>query len=161
MSNALRISGLKPERLELEITESVPLRDDPATRETLQALHGLGVRIALDDFGTGYSSLSYLRGFPFDKIKIDRSFVTDLQTRDECVAIVRAITGLADSLHMDTTAEGVETEEQFEFLATAGCTDIQGDLFSKPVPANAVPALLRRLSGRPVAVLPALAAVTG
>ena len=149
VEDALRAAGLAPERLELEITESVPLLDDQVTVEILHQLRALGVRIALDDFGTGYSSLSYLRSFPFDTIKIDRVFVKDLQTRDDCVAIVKAVAGLAGSLHMNTTAEGVESEEQFEFLATAGCTEIQGYLFSKPVPAAAVPALIARLSEPP------------
>ena len=130
------------------ITELVPLQKDQATLSTLRALHGLGVRIALDDFGTGYSSLSYLRSFPFDTIKIDRSFVSDLQLRDEGAAIVGGIIGLASSLRMNVTAEGVETVGQFEYLAAAGCTDIQGYLISRPVPAAEVPALLKALARR-------------
>jgi predicted signal transduction protein with EAL and GGDEF domain len=149
VADALRTSGLRPERLELEITESVLLQDDPATVSTLRALQAMGIRIALDDFGTGYSSLSYLLRFPFDTIKIDRSFVRELPTREDCATIVRAITGLGHSLHMHTTAEGVETEAQFEFLAAAGCTEIQGYLFSKPVTACAVPALIAVLSAQP------------
>jgi EAL domain-containing protein (putative c-di-GMP-specific phosphodiesterase class I) len=127
------------------------LQDDRATLAALHALHTLGVRIAMDDFGTGYSSLSYLRGFPFDTIKIDRSFVSGLETSEESVAIVRTITGLGQILHMDTTAEGVETEEQCEILIAAGCTDMQGYLFGRPSPASSIPAAIERLS-RPVAV---------
>jgi diguanylate cyclase (GGDEF)-like protein len=151
VSDAIRDAGIAPERVELEITESVMLQDDRATLAALHALHTLGVRIAMDDFGTGYSSLSYLRGFPFDTIKIDRSFVSGLETSEESVAIVRTITGLGQILHMDTTAEGVETEEQCEILIAAGCTDMQGYLFGRPSPASSIPAAIERLS-RPVAV---------
>jgi EAL domain-containing protein (putative c-di-GMP-specific phosphodiesterase class I) len=146
VADALRASGIAPERLELEITESALLQDDQATLSILHALRALGTRIAMDDFGTGYSSLSYLRSFPFDTIKIDRSFVSELQTHDECVAIVRSIIGLGNSLNMHITAEGVETEAQLEFLTAAGCTEIQGYLFSKPQPAAALPMLIQRLS---------------
>ena len=139
MADALRTSGLAPERLELEITELVPLQEDKATLSMLHDLHALGARIALDDFGTGYSSLSYLRSFPFDTIKIDRSFVSDLQTRDKSVAIIRGIIGLAANLRMSVTAEGVETEGQFEFLAAAGCTEIQGFLISSRCPPRKSP----------------------
>src|SRR5580658_5774718 len=148
VAEALRTSGFEPERLELEITESVRLLDDQRTLSILHSLRELGVRFALDDFGTGYSSLSYLRCFPFDTIKIDRSFVSELPGSEDCVTIVQTIVALASGLHMDTTAEGVETEEQFEFLAAAGCTAIQGYLFSRPLPAGALPALIERLSGR-------------
>ena len=120
MISALAQSGLAPQRLELEITESALLADTAATAATLHALRRFGVRIALDDFGTGYSSLSYLRGFPFDKIKIDRSFVKDLAERRDCTAIVTAISSLARSLGIATTAEGVETAEQLDFLRAAG-----------------------------------------
>jgi diguanylate cyclase (GGDEF)-like protein len=143
---AIRNAGIAPERVELEITESVVLQDDQGTLAALHALRALGVRVAMDDFGKGYSSLSYLRSFPFDRIKIDKSFVGDLQTRDEAVAIIRAITGLAEVLHMDTTAEGVETREQLEILTAAGCTALQGYLFSKPVAPALLPALIKRLS---------------
>jgi diguanylate cyclase (GGDEF)-like protein len=157
VTDALRLSGLAPERLELEITESVLLQDDPATLSMLHALRALGARIALDDFGTGYSSLSYLRSFPFDTIKIDRSFVAGLGLRAECNAIVRAIISLGRSLRIGTVAEGVETEAQFEILAAEGCAELQGYLFSKAVPAAALPALIARLSDQPRADLPALA----
>jgi diguanylate cyclase (GGDEF)-like protein len=146
VADALRTSGIAPHRLELEITESALLQNDQATLSVLHALHALGTPIAMDDFGTGYSSLSYLRSFPFDTIKIDRSFVSELPTRDECVAIVRSIIGLGNSLNMHITAEGVETEAQLEFLTAAGCTEIQGYLFSKPQPATALPKLIQRLS---------------
>ncbi|MGE3159928.1 MAG: EAL domain-containing protein, partial [Xanthobacteraceae bacterium] len=129
-------TGLAPERLELEITESVLLRDDEPNVSKLHQLKALGVSIVLDDFGTGYSSLSYLRMFPFDKIKIDRSFVAEIATRSDCAAIVTAIIGLARCLDMVTTAEGVETNEQFELLRIAGCGQLQGYLFGVPVPIS-------------------------
>ena len=129
-------TGLAPERLELEITESVLLRDDEPNVLKLHQLKALGVSIVLDDFGTGYSSLSYLRMFPFDKIKIDRSFVAEIATRSDCAAIVTAIIGLARCLDMVTTAEGVETNEQFELLRIAGCGQMQGYLFGVPVPIS-------------------------
>jgi diguanylate cyclase (GGDEF)-like protein len=136
VSEALRHSGLKPYRLELEITESVLLQDNPATLKTLQDLRALGVRIALDDFGTGYSSLSYLRHYPFDKIKIDRSFVSEIETRPDCAAIVDSIAILARTLGMSTTAEGIETEEQLRLVSLAGCTEGQGYYFGRPLPLN-------------------------
>jgi diguanylate cyclase (GGDEF)-like protein len=144
----LSASGIVADRLELEITETVQLQDDAATSAILHDLHALGTRIALDDFGTGYSSLSYLRSFPFDTIKIDQSFVRDLQSRDTGGAIVRGIIALATNLRMHITAEGVETEEQYAFLTEAGCTDIQGYLISRPIPARELPALIERLSAR-------------
>jgi diguanylate cyclase (GGDEF)-like protein len=136
ISNALMQAGLAPERLELEITESVLLQDDDANLAKLHELKSIGVSIALDDFGTGYSSLSYLRAFPFDKIKIDRSFVAEMTTRSDCAAIVCAVTGLARSLNVTTTAEGVETAEQLELLRAAGCEQAQGYLFGRPCPAS-------------------------
>ena len=135
---ALAASGLPPHRLELEITESTLLADNASTLETLHALRAMGVAIALDDFGTGYSSLSYLRAFPFDKIKIDRSFVRDMSDRDDCVAIVKAVAALAASLDMTTVAEGVETHDHLVRVHLAGCTAVQGYLFSRPVPAAAL-----------------------
>ncbi len=118
------------------------LQDNASTLAILHRLKGLGVRIAMDDFGTGYSSLGYLRAFPFDKIKIDRAFVADLSLRPDALAIVRAVTTLADSMGMTTTAEGVETEEQLAHLRGAGCTEVQGYLISRPVPAEAVAPML-------------------
>ena len=140
---ALSTSGLPAERLELEITETVLLNDSEATLSTLFQLRALGVRIAMDDFGTGYSSLSYLQSFPFDKIKIDRSFVKDIADGAGSLNIVRAVTAMATGLGMVTTAEGVETNEQLEMVRTEGCTEIQGFVFSKPLPTNEVDALLR------------------
>jgi diguanylate cyclase (GGDEF)-like protein len=139
---ALSSSGLAPHRLELEITESIFINDVERTMATLHGLRALGVRIALDDFGTGYSSLSYLRSFPFDKVKIDRSFVEDLGKESNGHAMIRAITALADALGMDTLAEGVELAEQYEVLEREGCQYIQGFYFSKPVAASAVLGLL-------------------
>lgn len=140
--SALSASGLAPQRLELEITESIFIADVDATLATLHGLRNLGVKIALDDFGTGYSSLSYLRSFPFDKVKIDKSFIDDLGTSSNAHAVIRAITTLADALGMETLAEGVEDVSQFEVLEREGCRHIQGYLFSKPVAANAVAGLL-------------------
>jgi EAL domain-containing protein (putative c-di-GMP-specific phosphodiesterase class I) len=139
---ALQKSGLAPRRLELEVTETVLLRDTADTLATLRRLHELGLDIALDDFGTGYSSLSYLSKFSFDKVKIDRSFVHDLGRRSEAAVIIRTIIGLCNHLQVTSLAEGVETEEQLAELARENCTQVQGFLFSQPVPASEVPALL-------------------
>ncbi len=132
--NALAASGVSANRLQLEITETVLLQNTFNTLATLQKLRALGVQIALDDFGTGYSSLSYLRSFPFDKIKIDRSFIQDLMNGAEPLAIVHAIAGLAKSLNMTSTAEGVETKQQLEALQALGCIEMQGYLFSHARP---------------------------
>jgi diguanylate cyclase (GGDEF)-like protein/PAS domain S-box-containing protein len=141
---ALGVSGLPAHRLEIEITESVLLQDTQSNLGILGELRDLGIGISLDDFGTGYSSLAYLQKFSFHKIKIDRSFVNDLE-RPESIAIIRAVTGLGSSLGMKTTAEGVETEEQLETLKKEGCTEVQGYLFSKPVPAAQAALLLQSL----------------
>jgi diguanylate cyclase (GGDEF)-like protein len=138
VESALRDSGLRSSRLDLEITESVMLIDSKATLATLHRLHDLGVKLSMDDFGTGYSSLSYLRSFPFDKIKIDRSFVRDSSNNGDAKAIVKAVIGLGQSLGMATTAEGVETEAQLALVREQGCTEAQGFLFSKPLPASDV-----------------------
>lgn len=138
VQDALSASGLPPYRLELEITESLLIHDSSAALETLSQLRDLGVRIALDDFGTGYSSLAYLRGFPFDKLKIDRAFVTTLEDDASAHAIVRAIIQLADALNLETTAEGVESDHQAAILRDIGCTHAQGYLFARPMPADAV-----------------------
>ncbi len=135
VKHALDASGLPVNRLELEITESVLLQKNTGTLDTLHRLKKLGVDIVLDDFGTGYSSLSYLRMFPFDKIKIDQSFVDEINNRADCAAIVSAITSLGSSLGIATTAEGVEKPEQLALLQAAGCTHAQGYLFSRPRPA--------------------------
>ncbi|HYF54166.1 MAG TPA: EAL domain-containing protein [Salinarimonas sp.] len=148
---ALAASGLPASRLELEITEAVLLENTESTLATLRGLKELGARIAMDDFGTGYSSLSYLRTFPFDKIKIDRSFVRNLPEETDSLAIVRAITGLGRSLGMVTTAEGVETVDQLDSLRAGGCGEVQGYLFSKPVPNDMVAPTLARLAVRPAA----------
>lgn len=139
---ALTASGLAAHRLELEITESVLLQDSEATLAILRKLRDFGVKISMDDFGTGYSSLSYLRSFPFDKIKIDRSFVHELATRGDSMAIVRAVTGLGKSLGISITAEGVETSEQLALLRLEGCTEAQGYLFNAPQRADAVENML-------------------
>ncbi|MDA9431528.1 bifunctional diguanylate cyclase/phosphodiesterase [Bradyrhizobium sp. CCBAU 51627] len=144
VTEALEQSGLASGRLELEITESVLLQNSEATLTTLHELRAMGVRISLDDFGTGYSSLSYLRSFPFDKIKIDRSFVSELATREDSIAIIRAVTGLGRSLGIVTTAEGVENATQLELLRREGCTQAQGFLFSQPRPASDVAMMLER-----------------
>ena len=135
---ALAESGMPARRLQLEITESVLLHNTFATLATLHELRKLGVQIALDDFGTGYSSLSYLRSFPFDKIKIDRSFINDLGGGTEPVAIVQAVANLAKSLNMTSTAEGVETQQQMDILTSMGCTEMQGFLFSRARPAKEI-----------------------
>ncbi len=132
--SALSVSGLSPSRLELEITESVLLSESSANSRMLHQLRQLGVRISMDDFGTGYSSLSYLRRFPFDKIKIDQSFVRDLPGNGEALAIIRAVVELGASLGMTVTAEGVETPEQLEELRKAGCHEAQGYLIGRPEP---------------------------
>jgi len=134
--SALAASGLPPTQLELEITESVLLEETEATLKTLHQLRSFGVRVSLDDFGTGYSSLSYLRSFPFDKIKIDRSFVGEVTASANGAAIVRAIAGLGASLGMEITAEGVETQEQLDLVRREGCTEVQGYYFSPPRPAG-------------------------
>ena len=144
VESALEASSLAPTRLELEITESVLLIENDSTLATLHQLRSLGVRISMDDFGTGYSSLSYLRSFPFDKIKIDRSFVHDLFNTGEAMAIVRAVSGLGRNLGMATTAEGVETVQQLGQLRSEGCSEVQGFLFSAPTQAlNIMPVIER------------------
>jgi diguanylate cyclase (GGDEF)-like protein len=135
-------TGLPPTRLELEITESLLLTDNEQTLRTLHRLRALGIRISMDDFGTGYSSLSYLRAFPFDKIKIDRSFMRDLDERGDSLAIIKAVIGLGHSLGMSTTAEGVETEEQLKAVREQGCNEVQGFLFSPPLEGDQVDAML-------------------
>ena len=140
--SALASSGLAANRLELEITENVLLQDTTATLATLHRLRELGVHIAMDDFGTGYSSLRYLQSFPFDKIKIDRSFVRDITVSTGSLNIVRAVAAMAKGLGMRTTAEGVETQEQLDTIRSEGCTEMQGFLFSRPQPAHEIERLL-------------------
>jgi EAL domain-containing protein (putative c-di-GMP-specific phosphodiesterase class I)/DNA-binding CsgD family transcriptional regulator len=129
---ALASSGIQPNRLEIEITESVLIQNATENLATLRSVHDLGVRFAMDDFGTGYSSLSYLLSFPFDKIKIDKCFIAALSDKKESHAIVRAITDLARSLKLRVTAEGVETEQQLQQVRLLGCTEMQGYLLSPP-----------------------------
>ena len=151
---ALAASGLSANRLELEITEAVLIRDDEAALAILHQLRAIGVRIALDDFGTGYSSLSYLQRFPFDKIKIDRCFVNDIAEQDGSSSIVQAVVNIAAARHMTTTAEGVETEAQRQLLRALGCSEMQGYLFSAAKPAAQIEELLsshRRRRAAPAA----------
>ncbi|MEO8882070.1 MAG: EAL domain-containing protein [Devosia sp.] len=142
VERALKAAGLAPARLELEITESLLAADSEATLRVLHRLRAMGVRIAIDDFGTGYSSLGYLRSFPFDKIKIDRSFMNQLAGDEDSMAVVNAMIGLGRSLGMATTAEGIETETQLESVKRHGCDEVQGFLFSAPLPASGIDALL-------------------
>ncbi|MDP3896081.1 MAG: EAL domain-containing protein, partial [Mesorhizobium sp.] len=141
---SLRRTRFDRARLELEITESVLLKDSSINLVTLRRLREIGIRIALDDFGTGYSSLGYLQKFPFSKIKIDRSFVSGLPQNEESQAIVRAVIGLGQALGMRVTAEGVETQEQFDWIKS-GCDEAQGYFLSRPVPGREVPGLLKSL----------------
>ena len=143
--SALRQSGLGSDRLELEITETAVLQDTDAKLARLQQLSALGVTIGTDDFGTGYASLGYLQRFPFDKVKIDRSFTSRVADTRESAAIVRAVIGLCSSLGMLTTADGVETAAQFDGLARIGCSEAQGFYLSQPQPASAVPAMLAQI----------------
>jgi diguanylate cyclase (GGDEF)-like protein len=135
---ALATSGLQPTRLEIEITETVLLQNRETTLGVLHQLRALGIRIAMDDFGTGYSSLTYLQCFPFDKIKIDRSFVKDITENSGSLNIVRAVAALANGMGMTATAEGVETKEQLDRITSEGCTEMQGFLFSRPLPASEI-----------------------
>jgi EAL domain-containing protein (putative c-di-GMP-specific phosphodiesterase class I) len=143
---ALAGSGLHPTRLEIEITETVLLHNKETTLAVLHQLRALGIRIAMDDFGTGYSSLTYLQCFPFDKIKIDRSFVKDITENTGSLNIVRAVAALANGMGMTATAEGVETREQLDKITSEGCAEMQGFLFSRPLPAHEIERLF--LSGR-------------
>jgi diguanylate cyclase (GGDEF)-like protein/PAS domain S-box-containing protein len=144
ITTALAESGLPADRLELEVTESLLLQDDDANTQLIRALRKMGVRIAMDDFGSGFSSLGYLRRFPFEKIKIDQSLIRDLPDGAGGDAVVHAIIALALSLGISVAAEGVETQAQLEFLRDNGCGQVQGYLFSRPVPPEEVPALLAR-----------------
>jgi len=147
---ALAASGLPAARLELEITESVLLEADPKILAVLHELHALGIRIVMDDFGTGFSSLNYLRSFPFDKIKIDKSFIHDVSKGGDSIAIVRAIIDLARALKIEVVAEGVETADQLDHLVAEGCTEMQGYYFSKPAPIESFEQVLHERNGRMV-----------
>jgi diguanylate cyclase (GGDEF)-like protein len=140
---ALSASGLSPLQLELEITESILLKNNESTFSALRRLRAMGVRIAMDDFGTGYSSLSYLRSFPFDKVKIDRSFIRDIHSKRDCSAIVRAMAGLGSELGMTVTAEGVETRDQMRLVRDHGCDEAQGYFVSRPCPIGALQGFFR------------------
>jgi diguanylate cyclase (GGDEF)-like protein len=144
VTDALVRSGLPPDRLELEITESALLRNQVSTLEKMRQLRELGIRVAIDDFGTGYSSLSSLINFPFDKIKIDRSFVHNLLSKSDSRAIIQAVVQLANSLGLQTTAEGVESQGEVDYLKRVGCTEAQGYLFGKAVPPKDINSLLNR-----------------
>ncbi len=146
--SALANSQLPASRLELEITEAVLMQNTEVTLRALHQLRALGIRISMDDFGTGYSSLSYLRSFPFDKIKIDRCFINGLDDSAESAAIIQAVAGLAESLSMTTTAEGVETRAQFERVRQLGCTDVQGYFYSPPVRIQELNHMLRQQADR-------------
>ena len=144
----LRRTGLPPEMLELEVTEGVLIRDEAQALETLQALRAIGVCIALDDFGTGYSSLSYLHRFSFDKVKIDKSFVQAQQHDTRARAVLDAVFAMSSSLGLSVTAEGVETEDQLRSLRAQGCTEVQGFLLGRPMPASEVAGFTERAAGR-------------
>jgi EAL domain-containing protein (putative c-di-GMP-specific phosphodiesterase class I) len=149
VENVLRIlaeCGLKPEHLELELTESILMKDVDITTMLLRWLDKNGIRIAIDDFGTGYSSLMYLKRFPISTLKIDRSFIQDMIGNADNTALVTAITSLAKDLKLSVVAEGVETQDQLQFLRTLKCDEIQGFLFSKPITAKEFTTLLK--SGR-------------
>lgn len=148
VAGALATSRLAPHRLEIEITEAILLEHTEETLAILRSLHTLGVRVAMDDFGTGYSSLAYLQKFPFDKIKIGQVFIRTLSSEVDTQAIVRAVTGIAESFHMETTAEGVETADQRAIVTALGCTEMQGYLFSAARPANEILDLLHSCNPR-------------
>ncbi len=133
----MRETGVDPRHIELELTESIIMKNEEETIKTLHALKDLGLNLSIDDFGTGYSSLSYLKRFPIDSLKIDRSFIRDLTTNPDDAAITRAIIALAHSLKLRVVAEGVEEERQIELLRQEGCDEMQGFFFSPPVPAEA------------------------
>lgn len=133
---ALIDSGLAPDRLEIEVTETALIQNEAESFEDLRQLYDMGVRVALDDFGTGYSSLAHLRAFPFDKIKIDRSFVRDLLERPDSAVLVRAIADLGRQLGVTTVAEGVETQAHVRGIREAGCTEAQGYYYGRPAPSD-------------------------
>ena len=152
VTNALEKSGFPASRLEIEITELVLIQDSNAALNLLRRIKDIGVIIAMDDFGTGHSSLAYIRSFPFDRIKIDQSFIRDLPKSKDSLAIIRAVVGLGRSLGIVTTAEGVETQDQLEVLRTEGCTEVQGFFFSPPKSAREIKDLLTSLGSQMSAV---------
>jgi EAL domain-containing protein (putative c-di-GMP-specific phosphodiesterase class I) len=143
IAGILRESGVSPESIQLEITEGAVLKNVDSAIAMLRQLNEMGIQIALDDFGTGYSSLTYLKRFPIDAVKIDRSFVRDLEHDDSDATIVSTVIGMAENLHLNVIAEGVETENQLEFLRQRGCNEYQGYLFSRPVPPEEFAEFLR------------------
>jgi EAL domain-containing protein (putative c-di-GMP-specific phosphodiesterase class I) len=149
VASALKRSGLPPHLLELELTESILLQDVENNLDTVRKLKALGVRLSIDDFGTGYSSLSYLKRFAVDRLKIDRAFVRDISTDPDDAAIVNAVIQLARSLRLGIIAEGVETQAQLAFLREQGCREVQGFLFSRPLPPAALEAFLHRQASSP------------
>jgi EAL domain-containing protein (putative c-di-GMP-specific phosphodiesterase class I) len=150
MLDRLAAASIPPQLLQVEVTETVFLgRSADCVEKALRALHAAGIRIALDDFGTGYASLSHLKQFPVDLLKIDRSFINDLDADEDAGAIVRAVINMARSLGLQSVAEGVETQSQAIRLRADGCDQAQGFLYSRGVPASAVPDLLRRFNGAP------------
>jgi EAL domain-containing protein (putative c-di-GMP-specific phosphodiesterase class I) len=144
--DVLNETGMAPETLELEITESTAIKDLEITLETLNQLHDLGVGISLDDFGSGYSALGYLNKYPFQTLKADRSFISDITNDPNDAAITAAIIAMAHSLKLRVVAEGVETNLQMEFLRSSGCDEVQGFLFSRPVPNPDLTRLLQKKS---------------
>ncbi|MFP6560912.1 putative bifunctional diguanylate cyclase/phosphodiesterase [Paraburkholderia sp. B3] len=151
---ALADSGLPPDRLEIEVTETALLHDEGEVVADLRALRDMGVRVALDDFGTGFSSLVHVRAFPFDKIKIDGSFVRDAVTRPDCAAVVRAIADLGKRLGVTTVAEGVETREQLARITEEGCTEVQGYLFGRPLPGESDAPLVEQINRHAPSITP-------
>jgi EAL domain-containing protein (putative c-di-GMP-specific phosphodiesterase class I) len=143
VQRTLRETGLEPQYLSLEVTESLIMKDPVGAATTMRRFKDLGIELSLDDFGTGYSSLNYLRRFPVDCLKIDRSFITDVTTDSSAAAVATSIVAIAHSLGLHAVAEGVETREQLDFLRRCGCDSFQGYYFSKPLPAEAFAALLR------------------
>jgi EAL domain-containing protein (putative c-di-GMP-specific phosphodiesterase class I) len=148
--SALLATGLAANRLELEITEGVLINDFSRALSILRRLKALGVRIAMDDFGTGYSSLAYLQSFPFDKIKIDQAFISNLERNPQSAAIVRAVIGLGRGLDLPVVAEGVETQEQLDFLSRESCNEVQGYFLGRPEPIAHYAEVVGRIAGPPV-----------
>ncbi|MDS4025713.1 MAG: EAL domain-containing protein [Candidatus Contendobacter sp.] len=142
VTRILRETGLEPRYLDLEITESLVMKDVTGSIATMHALKGIGIKLSIDDFGTGYSSLSYLKQFPIDQLKIDKSFLHEIATSEEDAAITLAIIAMAHSMRLTVIAEGVEDETQLAFLRANQCDEIQGYYLSRPVPAHEIPALL-------------------